>query len=296
MTTYSDEALTDKLKDLNNSAPSIQGVSLWLLHHRKHYKNSVQVWFRELSQVGNERKLTLLYLANDVVQNARKKYPEVGKEFGTVMIEVFNGLSELDLDKKTIANIGRLVNIWRSRQIFQSTVQKNICNIWNNKMGIVLDQSDEGEPAHPAKRLKTTSVISSNKESTTVVSNRSDTDDIHDNNKVITESGDRLDIADCRRSLVMALQQLEEVENAQRSVSSLTRRVDDGETGEVYGDLQHHLVEELLARSRVSQLVAGVLSTQQELVARTEERLGEVRVQIEKVKDNETKGSQIPDS
>ena len=33
-------------------------------------------------------KLTLLYLANDVVQNCRKKQPEIEAEFGLVMKKV----------------------------------------------------------------------------------------------------------------------------------------------------------------------------------------------------------------
>jgi hypothetical protein len=38
----------------------------------------VKVWLKEMRAIPTNRKLTFLYLANDVVQNARK-YPEVGK-------------------------------------------------------------------------------------------------------------------------------------------------------------------------------------------------------------------------
>ena len=40
------------------------------------FQTIVKVWHRELGTVPTSRKLTFLYLANDVVQNARK-YPEV---------------------------------------------------------------------------------------------------------------------------------------------------------------------------------------------------------------------------
>ena len=46
---------------------------MWLLHHRKHYQSS-EVCYKELGNIKNEMKLTMLYLANDVVQNAMKKY------------------------------------------------------------------------------------------------------------------------------------------------------------------------------------------------------------------------------
>ena len=86
---------------------------MWLLHHRKHYQTSVKVWYKEL---GNEKKLTMLYLANDVVQNARKKYTEVPREFGKVMPSVFSHLAVLELGPKTEASLDRLVKIWRERQ------------------------------------------------------------------------------------------------------------------------------------------------------------------------------------
>jgi hypothetical protein len=38
----------------------------------------VKVWLKEMRAIPTNRKLTFLYLANDVVQNARK-YPEVGR-------------------------------------------------------------------------------------------------------------------------------------------------------------------------------------------------------------------------
>ena len=43
MSGYSEPALEKKLSDLNNSAQSIQQLSLWLIHHRKHYHSIVKV-------------------------------------------------------------------------------------------------------------------------------------------------------------------------------------------------------------------------------------------------------------
>lgn len=48
MSSFSPEALTAKLNSLNNTAQSIQTVSLWLIHHRKHAKIIVKVWFSHL--------------------------------------------------------------------------------------------------------------------------------------------------------------------------------------------------------------------------------------------------------
>ena len=49
MSGFSEATLSQKLAELNQTAPSIQGVSLWLLHHRKHYQTYVKVRNEETS-------------------------------------------------------------------------------------------------------------------------------------------------------------------------------------------------------------------------------------------------------
>ena len=43
MSGFSEVTLSQKLLELNHTQPSIQGLSLWLLHHRKHYQSIVKV-------------------------------------------------------------------------------------------------------------------------------------------------------------------------------------------------------------------------------------------------------------
>lgn len=38
MSGFSEGSFEKKLSELNNSAQSIQQLSLWLIHHRKHYQ------------------------------------------------------------------------------------------------------------------------------------------------------------------------------------------------------------------------------------------------------------------
>ena len=74
-----------------------------------------------------------MYLANDLVQNSRKKYPEIAKEFGTVMKLVFTHLVALNLDAKTQNSINRLVNIWRERQIFDKKILSDMSTVWESR-------------------------------------------------------------------------------------------------------------------------------------------------------------------
>ena len=50
MTSFSASTLEKKLSDLSNTQQSIQTISLWLIHHRKHAKIAVQVWYKQLQK------------------------------------------------------------------------------------------------------------------------------------------------------------------------------------------------------------------------------------------------------
>jgi len=52
MSAFTDSALLKKLAELNSSQQSIQTLSLWLIHHRKHSAAIVRTWQRELENGG----------------------------------------------------------------------------------------------------------------------------------------------------------------------------------------------------------------------------------------------------
>ncbi|XP_015914877.1 regulation of nuclear pre-mRNA domain-containing protein 1B [Parasteatoda tepidariorum] len=122
MAGFTDAALEKKLTDLNNSQQSIQTLSLWLIHHRKHHKTIVQVWFKELKKAKPSRKLTFMYLANDVIQNSKKKGPEFSKEFSTVLHKAFAHVCECVTDAKTRSGLERIINVWGERSVYDSTI------------------------------------------------------------------------------------------------------------------------------------------------------------------------------
>ncbi|KAF7388899.1 hypothetical protein HZH66_010036 [Vespula vulgaris] len=116
MTGFTESALVKRLMDLNPSQQSIQTLSLWLIHHRKHHPTIVKVWFREMCKVKDNRKLMFMYLANDVIQNSKKKGPEFGKEFETVLPKAFEHMK--GFDEKTRERLNRLLQIWEERGVY----------------------------------------------------------------------------------------------------------------------------------------------------------------------------------
>lgn len=57
-----------------------------------------------------------MYLANDVIQNSKKKGPEYGQEFGVHLQKAFEHMSSSD--EKTKNSLDRLLTIWEDRGIY----------------------------------------------------------------------------------------------------------------------------------------------------------------------------------
>lgn len=98
---------------------AIQTLSLWLIHHRKHQENIVKLWLRELQGCAKNKKLTFMFLANDVIQNSRRKGPEYGTGFAKVLLPAFNHIREVcSEDKKTVDSLHRILGIWLERNVY----------------------------------------------------------------------------------------------------------------------------------------------------------------------------------
>lgn len=60
-----------------------------------------------------------MYLANDVIQNSKKKGPEYGREFAQVLRDAFAHMSSCD--EKIKNGLARLLDIWNQRGMYQET-------------------------------------------------------------------------------------------------------------------------------------------------------------------------------
>lgn len=69
-----------------------------------------------------------MYLANDVIQNSKKKGPEFGKEYGLVLKKAFEHMSSIGYDDKTKSSLIRVLNIWGERGVYD---QKQITDFKN---------------------------------------------------------------------------------------------------------------------------------------------------------------------
>ncbi|ODM94052.1 Regulation of nuclear pre-mRNA domain-containing protein 1B, partial [Orchesella cincta] len=138
MSGFTESALERKLAELNQSQQSIQGLSAWLLHHRKHHNGIVKIWYKEFLKAQEHRKLTFVYLANDVIQNSRKKGAEFGKSFAPILKKMFDHMARIP-EEKTKGSVLRILKIWEDRAIYEVNLirdfESSYRKAWNDLHG-----------------------------------------------------------------------------------------------------------------------------------------------------------------
>ncbi|KAJ8257308.1 hypothetical protein GJAV_G00184200 [Gymnothorax javanicus] len=147
MSAFSESALEKKLSDLSNSQQSVQTLSLWIIHHRKHSSHIVRVWHRELKKAKKGRKLTFLYLANDVIQNSKKKGPEFTRDFEGVLVDACSHVAR-EADDGSRKHMERLLNIWQERNLYRSDFIQQL------KLAIEDSNSPQHKPSEERKGIK----------------------------------------------------------------------------------------------------------------------------------------------
>ena len=69
-----------------------------------------------------------MYLANDVIQNSKKKGNEFNLAFAPELSSVYRHLGGTTLDEKTESGVLRLLNVWQERGVFSSLQISNFRN------------------------------------------------------------------------------------------------------------------------------------------------------------------------
>lgn len=308
MSGFSESALERKLAELTNSQQSIQTLSLWKIHHRRHHKAIVSVWLRELKKADPSRKLTFMYLANDVIQNSKKKGPEFVREFGSILAKAFAHISMRNPDKHTHAGLRRILSVWQERNVFDAEQISEFDQYLPDKTD---DSDTTGENRAKKTRKGRPTPVSkedaphwhgpepSTKRSKSDVA-REEAGDDKDSEKQPREPPDSV-------VMVKALQDLEESASSDATVreriASLPPEVSDvtllekildrkaaerlavqvEEACALLTDYNGRLSQEMEERKQVAQMLADFTDNQRELAALAEQKLQEHRDKLQKV-------------
>ncbi|KAE8723128.1 putative Exocyst subunit exo70 family protein C2 [Hibiscus syriacus] len=119
---FNAQILVEKLANLNNSQASIETLSHWCIFHMNKAKQVVETWDRQFHCSPREQRLAFLYLANDILQNSRRKGSEFVGEFWKVLPNALRVVIENGDEFARNAAL-RLIRIWEERKVFGSQGQ-----------------------------------------------------------------------------------------------------------------------------------------------------------------------------
>ncbi|EFN56816.1 hypothetical protein CHLNCDRAFT_14635, partial [Chlorella variabilis] len=112
----SEPIFRDKLDKLNTSQQSIEQTAAWCLFHRADARRVAEVWEAYFSKADQPKRLAMVYLANDIVQNGRKRGTEFLAEFYKVLPRALRHVLAKG-DDKTRAAVNKVIRVWDERKV-----------------------------------------------------------------------------------------------------------------------------------------------------------------------------------
>ncbi|CDW53748.1 regulator of nuclear mRNA [Trichuris trichiura] len=118
MSVFTENKLGVRFSQLSSSVQSIQTLSCWIIHHRLHDRKIVDFWLETVRSENRSRRiLDLFYLANEVVQNSRKKHPAYVTLFEGVLEEALYSVVKC-LNAEHLNKLKRTFDVWEMRKVF----------------------------------------------------------------------------------------------------------------------------------------------------------------------------------
>ncbi|XP_055975173.1 LOW QUALITY PROTEIN: regulation of nuclear pre-mRNA domain-containing protein 2 [Sorex fumeus] len=110
-----ESSLDRRLQAVTNTMESIQGLSSWCIENKKHHGTIVYHWMKWLRRSAYPHRLNLFYLANDVIQNCKRKNAIIFREsFADVLPEA----AALVKDPSVSKSVERIFKIWEDRNVY----------------------------------------------------------------------------------------------------------------------------------------------------------------------------------
>ncbi|KAJ4810155.1 Regulation of nuclear pre-mRNA domain-containing protein 1B [Rhynchospora pubera] len=119
---FNSQIFIEKLSKLNGSQQSIETLSHWCIFHRNKAKQVVDTWEQQFHCAPREQRIAFLYLANDILQNSRRKGVEFIAEFWRVLPGALADVLRKGGESGR-SSVLRLLNIWNERKVFGSRGQ-----------------------------------------------------------------------------------------------------------------------------------------------------------------------------
>ncbi|KAI5716599.1 hypothetical protein M8J76_009220 [Diaphorina citri] len=285
MAGFTQSALISKLEELNASQQSIQTLSLWLIHHRKHHSTIVKTWIDEVEKADDHRKLTLMYLANDVIQNSKKKGPEYGKEFGHVLKQAFVSVGDVHCSEKTRSSLSRILNIWEERGVYDKQQIASFRTAFNAAL----------EPQTKRRKLSESNTevlydVDGITERHIKLSPKPELRECPETQELIkvlleleTSASSDANIREKIAKLPPEVSEIQLLSKVQDRVAAENLSIQVNEAVDLLTNYNTRLVTEMEDRKRASAMLKDYIAAQRELLEQAEQRLEECQSNLEQV-------------
>ncbi|XP_018332365.1 regulation of nuclear pre-mRNA domain-containing protein 2 isoform X2 [Agrilus planipennis] len=114
-----------RLSSLKDSQESINSCCHWCLENRQFHKKIVLSWFNVLKRAKVEQRLTLFYLANDVIQYSKRK----NYDFVESWVTTLQKATTMVRDEKVKHKILRIFKIWEQRGVYGEEFISDLCGL-----------------------------------------------------------------------------------------------------------------------------------------------------------------------
>lgn len=130
MASFNELLFEKKLLALKDTQDSISGLSSWCLQQPQHHKKIVQIWLQVLKKVKIEQRLSLFYLANDVIQYSKRKGFDFVESWGTALQRATTMVRG---DDKVRTKVLRLFTIWNERNIYDESFLVDLVGLLSSR-------------------------------------------------------------------------------------------------------------------------------------------------------------------
>ena len=120
---FSDDSVRAKLSALSETQDSIVSVAQWIMFYRRHADRTAQLWFEKLKDSNTSKKLNLIYLANEIMQQAKSRRKEDFLVAFMPIIAEATAVSYKGATQEVQNKIRRVVEVWRQRQVLDKGIQ-----------------------------------------------------------------------------------------------------------------------------------------------------------------------------
>ena len=120
---FNDDSVKAKLSALNESSDSIVSVGQWIMFYRRYADRTAQLWLEKVKESNTSKKLNLIYLANEIMQQAKvRKKDDFIVAFMPIIAEG-TALAYKGATPEVQNKIRRVVEVWRQRQVLETGIQ-----------------------------------------------------------------------------------------------------------------------------------------------------------------------------